>query len=164
MDRSATPEKVGLLLLPEFPIYAVILAVEALRVANQNAGRRLFSAHLFSIDGRPVAAGNGMALVPEAAIADVPFFPTAIVCAGTAPTRYHTKPLLNWLRRLARHGALLGALDTGSFALAEAGLLDGYQVTVHWEALELFRERYPELAVRERLYVIDRGRMTCAAT
>ena len=113
-------DPIGFLLLPQFPIYALILALEGLRVANQSAGRRLFSAHLFSVDGQPVAAGNGMALVPERRIAEVPFFPTVIVCAGNEPTQHLGKALLNWLRRLERHGALLGALDTGSFALAAA--------------------------------------------
>ena len=38
-----------------------IPAIEALRVANQNNGARLFYCwHLFSADGKPVTAGNGM--------------------------------------------------------------------------------------------------------
>lgn len=159
---SERTEKVGFLLLPEFPIYALILALESLRVANQNAGRRLFSTHLFTVDGAPVAAGNGMTLVPERGIADVPFFPTAMVFSGNAPTRYLNRALLNWLRRLERHGAMLGAVDTGTFALAAAGLLEGYQCTLHWEAISMFREHYPDIAVSEQLYVIDRSRLTCA--
>jgi transcriptional regulator GlxA family with amidase domain len=161
-EQQGQAERIGFLLLPEFPIYALILALEALRVANQNAGARLFSAHLFSLDGRPVAAGNGMAVAVEAAMAGVPFFPTVIVCGGNRPTRHVTKALLNWLRRLARHGALLGALDTGQFALAAAGLLEGRKVTLHWEAIQMFREHYPEVAVSEQLYLIDRNVMTCA--
>src|SRR5688572_5656303 len=122
-DRTSggdAPEPVGFLVLPECPIYALILAMEALRIANQNAGERLFSTHLFTVDGSPVRAGNGMALVPDSGIRAVPFFPTLIVCAGNQPTQHITKPLLNWLRRLARHGALLGAIDTGAFTLAAA--------------------------------------------
>jgi AraC family carnitine catabolism transcriptional activator len=157
-----SPEKIGFLLLPEFPVYALIPAVESLRVANQNAGRRLFSAHLFSVDGQPVAAGSGMTVVPEGAIADVPFFPTVIVCAGNHPMQHLSIPLLNWLRRLERHGTLLGGLDTGTFALAAAGLLNGYRVTLHWEAIAMFREHYPDIAVSEQLYVVDRNRITCA--
>ncbi|MCX8102125.1 MAG: GlxA family transcriptional regulator, partial [Geminicoccaceae bacterium] len=159
---DAPPEQVGFLLLPQFPIYALILALETLRIADQNAGRRLFSTHLFSLDGKPVRATNGMELKPDRAIREVPFFPTVLVFAGNEPLPHLTRPLLGWLRRLARHGAVLGAVDTGAFALAEAGLLDGVRVTLHWEAIPLFRERYPGLEVVERLSVLERNRMSCA--
>jgi len=152
----------GFLLLPEFPMYALIPAIEALRIANQNRGRKLYTWHLFSPDGKPIRAGNGMSVPVEAAIADVPWFPTLFVCAGNHPTQYQTKRVLNWLRRLGRHGAVLGAFDTGVFSLAAAGLLDGYRVTLHWEALAMFRDQYPEISTSEQLYVIDRDRITCA--
>jgi len=152
----------GFLLLPEFPMYALIPAIEALRIANQNRGRKLYTWHLFSPDGKPVRAGNGMSVPVEAAVANVPWFPTLFVCAGNHPMQYGTKHVLNWLRRLGRHGAVLGAFDTGVFALAAAGLLDGYRVTLHWEALTMFRDQYPEISVSEQLYVIDRDRITCA--
>ena len=119
----------GFLLLPEFPMYALIPAIEALRIANQNRGRKLYSWHLFSTDGKPVRAGNGMTVPVEAAMPDISWFPTLFVCGGNHPTQYGTKRTLNWLRRLARHGAVLGAFDTGIFALAAAGLLKGYKVT-----------------------------------
>lgn len=155
-------DPIGFLLLPQFPIYALILALESLRLANQNSGRRLFSTHLFGLDGAAVAAGNGMTMAPERSIAEVPFCPTVIVCAGNQPVQHITRGLLAWLRRLERHGALLGALDTGSFALAAAGLLHGCQTTLHWEAIPLFREHYPEVPVSEQLYTFERNRMTCA--
>src|SRR5258707_10104165 len=78
-------EQIGFLILPEFPIYALIVATETLRVANQNSGQKLFSWHLFSVDGRPVKAGNGMTMTPEAAIAAGPSFPTIIGCARNRP-------------------------------------------------------------------------------
>ena len=97
----------GFLLLPEFPMYALIPAVEALRIANQNSGKTLYSWHFFSGDGKPVKAGNGMSMPVEAAVADVPWFPTVFVCAGNHPTHHFSKRVLNWLRRLARHRATL---------------------------------------------------------
>jgi AraC family carnitine catabolism transcriptional activator len=164
VDQTSEAEVVryGFLLLPEFPIYALIPAIEALRLANQNRGRKLYSWHFFSPDGRPVRAGNGMAVPVEAAMADIAWFPALFICAGNHPMQYATKRVLSWLRRLARHGAVLGAIDTGVFALAAAGLLEGYKATLHWEALAMFRDRYPGIAVSEQLYVIDRDRITCA--
>jgi transcriptional regulator GlxA family with amidase domain len=70
---SSEPDAVryGFLLLPEFPLYALIPAIEALRIANQNSGKRLFSWHMFSVDGQPVKAGNGMSMPVEASIAEL---------------------------------------------------------------------------------------------
>lgn len=157
-----TPEQIGFLLLPEFPLYALVPAIEALRIASQYAARRLFRVSLLSLDGQPVRAGNGMTLPAEAAIATVGFIPTLLVVGGNHPTQHLSRELLAWLRRLARHGALLGGIDTGTFALAAAGVLDGHRATLHWEAAEIFRELHPEIAIVERLFVIDRNRVTCA--
>jgi hypothetical protein len=48
------------------------------------------------------------------------------------------------------------------FFLAEAGPLNGYRATVHWEVLQLLEERYPEVQVTEALFVADRRCITCA--
>jgi transcriptional regulator GlxA family with amidase domain len=66
------------------------------------------------------------------------------------------------LRAAADRFDTLVGLDTGSWLLALAGLLDGHRATIHWEELTGFTERFPEVdAVRER-YVVDRDRITCS--
>ncbi|MFL5258198.1 MAG: GlxA family transcriptional regulator [Hyphomicrobiales bacterium] len=164
VDGDADPDVVryGFLLLPEFPLYALIPAIEALRIANQNSAKRLFSWHMFSADGSPVKASNGMTMPVEAAIIGVKWFPTVFVCAGNHPMEHARKSVLNWLRRLDRHGATLGGIDTGPLILAAAGLLEGYRVTLHWEALNMFRDQFPDISVSEQLFVHDRERITCA--
>ncbi len=161
-DDGEPVEEIGFLLLPQFPIYATILALEALRIANQCAGRRLFRTPLFSVDGKPVRATNGMELRPDRGIGEVPFCPTVIVVAGNEPLPHLGRAVLGWLRRLDRHGAVLGAIDTGAFALARAGLLQGAKVAVHWEAIPLFREHFPELEPAEQLWTFERNRLGCA--
>src|SRR5450631_4461186 len=88
----------GLLLLPEFPLYALTPAIEALRIANQNSDRRLFDWQLISIDGKPVKAGNGMTLSVDGSIADVAWVPTAFVFAGNHPINHVNKRVMSWLR------------------------------------------------------------------
>jgi AraC family carnitine catabolism transcriptional activator len=160
--QSPELHRIAFFLVPEFPIYAVIPATEALRIANQNSGQSLYQWSFVSLDGKAVRAGNGMTVAPDASIEGDPSFTTLIVCAGNHPTQYLDRRLLNWLRRLDRHGIVLGALDTGSFALAAAGLMKGYRMTLHWEAMPLFHEHYPDLDVREQIFAIDRNRITCA--
>jgi AraC family carnitine catabolism transcriptional activator len=73
-----------------------------------------------------------------------------------------TRAMLGSIRRLARERVLVAGIDTAPFLLAEAGALDGYRATCHWESLPGFRENYPRVQSRQSLFEIDRERMTCA--
>lgn len=156
------PERIGFLIVPRFSMMAFFSAVEPLRIANRLSGRELYSWHIFSCDGAPVEASNGMTVMAEAAMAAIERLPVVIVCASFDPQLYESKALLNCLRRLDRQGTLLGGLDTGTHVLARAGLLDGHRVTLHWENLPGFAEEFPQIEVSPELFEIDRKRMTCS--
>ena len=85
-----------------------------------------------------------------------------MVCAGFEPERYFDRATRKWLIGLNSRSVDLGAIDTGSFFLAWAGLLDGYRATTHWEGLDSFREAFPKVEADSGLFVIDRNRLTCA--
>ncbi len=55
----------------------------------------------------------------------------------------------------------LGGLCTGAYALARAGLLEGYRCAIHWENLWALRETFPHVVFTPDLFVIDRDRLTC---
>jgi len=65
---------------------------------------------------------------------------------GTA-TAMTDRALLGWLRRMAPRVRRLGSVCTGTFVLAEAGLLDDRRVTTHWNWCAALAERYPRLTV-----------------
>ena len=60
------------------------------------------------------------------------------------------------------NGAKVGAISSGAFILADAGLLTDRRATVHWEYAELFRARYPQVRLTRALYVVDRDVFTCS--
>ena len=111
------PERVGFLIVPQFSMMAFFSAVEPLRIANRLSGRELYSWHIFSCDGAPVEASNGMTVMAEAAMAAVERFPVVFVCASFDPQLYESKALLNCLRR-ARH--LLEQTDMSVLQVAMA--------------------------------------------
>jgi AraC family carnitine catabolism transcriptional activator len=159
---DAVPERISFLLVPNFSMMAFMSAVEPLRVANRFGERELFSWRVLSSDGQPVTASNGMRVLADAAVADVERVSMLFVCASFDPERYADHALFVWLRRMAAYGSLLGAIDTGCFILARAGLLDGYRVTLHWESVGSFVEAFPAIQVSEELFEVDRNRFTCA--
>ncbi len=152
----------GFLLLPKFSLLAFTSAVEPLRSANRLTGRPLYDWKLISRDGGPAASSGGIEVMTHASIAEVGRLPDLFVVAGLDAQRIDDPKILSWLRRLERGGCRLGALTTGSYVLARAGLLEGYRCTIHWENLAGFREDFPGIDTTAEVYEIDRNRMTCA--
>ena len=159
---SDTPEVFGFLLIRQFSMLAFTSAVEPLRSANRLAGRRLYEWQLLSADGDPVVSSSGIEVVPHASLARIERLRNLIVVAGIDAHAHDDRRVLAKLRCLARRGCRVGALSTGSFLLARAGLLAGHRCTIHWESLSPFREAYPDLEVTGELFEIDRDRFTCS--
>jgi transcriptional regulator GlxA family with amidase domain len=137
-------------------------AVEPLRAANRMSGRKLYEWKIISHDGRPVSSSSLIEVLPHGGLDDFEMLPNVVVVAGLSAQFFEDRKLFAWLRRLARRGCRIGALSTGSYTLAKAGLLDGYRCTIHWENLTGFREDFSNLDATGELFEIDRGRFTCS--
>jgi AraC family carnitine catabolism transcriptional activator len=155
------PQTLCFLLLPGFSMMGLMSAIEPLRVANRFRGE-LYRWRLLSLDGGPVAGSNGMSLNVDAALQLPAAGDTLFVVAGFEPLAHFDQRLAHWLHRAEREGATLGGIDTGSFVLAEAGLFAGQRLTLHWEAIDAFQERYPHLMPTQELFEIDGRRITSA--
>ncbi|ODA66505.1 HTH-type transcriptional regulator CdhR [Methyloligella halotolerans] len=68
------------------------------------------------------------------------------------------------LRALKQDGAIVAAACTGTFVLAESGLLDGKIATTSWWLGPFFRSRYPEIVLDDRqMLVVGDGIVTAGA-
>ncbi len=163
-DERTCP-RFNFVLQPEFPLNALILASDALRIANQNSGRELFRWTFVSESGEPVRASNGMWLGADCPLRNMPEADVYLLFEGNLPTQRNSSRLLSQLRTAARFGAMVGGVDTAAFALAQAGLIggrDGEEVVLHWEAAPTFRERFPTATTSDRIYLVDGNRIHCA--
>ncbi len=157
------PHHLAFIALPDFSNMDLALAIEPLFGANWLAQKQLFRWSILSIDGLSVRASNGMHLPVDGALGEIGTYRTVVVVASSG-VKAHAEDhrLLNWLRRMSRFGADMGAIGTGSEILAAAHLLDGHPAAVHWDNLEGFQERYPNVEATAQLFTLGRGRMTCA--
>ncbi|WP_371917172.1 GlxA family transcriptional regulator [Pseudomonas sp. R37(2017)] len=160
MAKGTTTQSVGFLLLDKFTLISLASAVEPLRMANQLSGRELYRWHTFSPGGEPVWASDGVPITPDASWSNPWVADTVIVCGGVGIQNVVTGEHIAWLKALARQSRRLGGICTGSWALARAGLLDGYECSVHWECLAAMQEAFPRLSVSASLFTLDRNRFT----
>jgi len=150
------------LLQPEFPMNALIMATEALRIANQNSGQHLFEWIMISDSGDSVRASNGMWVAANHDLVNFPRCDFLVVLEGNLPTQNISANVRGALRNAYRHGSMIIGVDTGAFAIAAAGLTGDREAVVHWEAVSSYLEHFPAAETKNQIYFIDRQLAFCA--
>ncbi|BAJ29457.1 MULTISPECIES: GlxA family transcriptional regulator [Kitasatospora] len=113
--------------------------------------------------GRPVRSSSGLTLLPDADLDLAGPAHTLIVPGGTGSRGAVASELSARIAALAAGAERVVAVCTGTFLLAEAGLLAGRRVTTHWRHCATLAARHPELTVDpEPIYVRD-GRIFSSA-
>ncbi|MFF5145368.1 GlxA family transcriptional regulator [Streptomyces sp. NPDC013157] len=97
----------------------------------------------------------GLAAVDEADTVVVPGRPDNVVPRGA--------DVLDAVRRAHARGVRIVSFCTGTFALAEAGLLDGRPATTHWRWADAFRELHPRVLLRPDVLFVDDGDLLTAS-
>jgi transcriptional regulator GlxA family with amidase domain len=89
---------------------------------------------------------------------------TLLVAGGDAIERDEVHPeAVRWLRRIARRTRRIGSVCTGALLLARAGILDGREVTTHWNWCQTLIKRAPQAKVDpEPIFVRDENVYTSA--
>ena len=124
IDDNAGPQKIGFLLLNQFSMIAFASAVEPLRAANRQANEVLFEWVVVSAEGQGSTASNGMLIQTNTCIEALQECCIVFVCAGVRVRENTNKAILNLIRRLDRNGSVIGAICTGTYVMAAAGLLE----------------------------------------
>ncbi|MGI5427144.1 helix-turn-helix domain-containing protein [Streptomyces sp. CA-179760] len=152
VDEGTNPFEVGVatelfglprpeLGLPE-PLYEVTLCAPTPAI-RMNHG-------FFALTGVP-----GLDAVDRADTLVVPGRPDNVVPRVPA--------VLDAIRRAHTRGTRVMSFCTGTFALAEAGLLDGRRATTHWRWADSFRGLHPTVLLEPDVLFVDDGDLLTAA-
>ena len=114
--------------------------------------RPAYEVCLISEGGSPVRTRGRMVVETDYSVADCPPLDVLVVPGGQGTRKEVTnRALLDWIIRRSSEVGYLTSVCTGSFLLAEAGLLDGKTATTHWLSLARMQEAYPVGASRSRI-------------
>jgi transcriptional regulator GlxA family with amidase domain len=128
--------------LPEQPPFTIEI------VATQRGSVALAS-------GVPVEARRA---VPEVDVTDIIIVPSILLGPdGWMPGRY--PEIVDWVQRMHAQGAMICSACSGIFLLAESGLFDGQEATVHWPYASEFSKVFPQVPLRpDRVLVVSGAR------
>jgi len=85
-----------------------------------------------------------------------------LVCGGLRTTLEVHPKLKSIIQQSARLNRHIGGIWNGSYIMAQAGIMQGYECTIHPENHALMSEVFPEVNVSKKPYVIDRERLSSA--
>ena len=152
--------QISILLFDNFSNHCLANILEPLRAANDLSGYLNYTWKIVTLNGLEVSSSSGLRLGADARLSDVEG-DILMVMPSYGFLTHATVATSRALRAAAKRFAILAGLDTGSWLLAEASLLDGYEATIHWDEIDRFLERFSEVHVKTEAVVFDRGRASC---
>ena len=158
---DAKPQKIGILLFERFSNHCLANAVEPLSAANMLLGRKAYEWCFMSHDGASVHSSSGLPVAAQMALSQSAGGDALFLIPSYEHQEFVTPPVLRSLRSAAGRYGVLAGFDMGGWLLAAAGLLEGYQATVHWDEADNFQEAFPDVDVTRARVVMDRDRWTC---
>jgi transcriptional regulator GlxA family with amidase domain len=167
-DRPPVPElSVGIVLGPDFPLLSLAGFLDALRHASDYGDRSRKLRCAWSILGPHVGAiarsSCGVEVKGDEEFVDPSRFDYIGVIGGLLRSAAKMNPKANaYLRSAAAIGTPVIGICTGTFILAQEGLLDGGRAAVHpYHAVE-FKQRFPRVGAVSNVDFIDDGnRLSC---
>src|SRR2546422_11075760 len=162
-ERPGEPLRVALFAYPDVqaldlsgPLEMFARATRLLR--DEGRTHPGYSLAVIGTRAGPITASSGFRFLPDTTFGALRgSIDTLLVLGGRGvEALLDDQAVLGWLRRSAGRVRRLGSVCTGTFLLAEAGLLDGRAVTTHWSRAAELARRYPRVRVeQDRIWVRD---------
>jgi len=141
----AEPKHYVFMLVQDFTHIAFSCALEPLRIANLVSGEELYRWSLASSDGQSASCSNKTVTLVEHRFDQLPRSDRLFVLTGLDVDNHATAALCKTVQRAAHTTRALGALCSGAWLLARAGLLQGQKAAIHWDFHDAFMEQFPDV-------------------
>lgn len=152
----------GLLLWPGFSLLALSGLMEALRYAGSVKKRRRQSAITFSLlnecSESPIASGAGISVrAGSPYLSPERFSHIAIIGGSLRCLNEGSRAACEYLSHAHHAHVPLVGIGSGSFVLAQEGILNERRASIHPNMLEAFHQRFPQVYAEQGYDFIDEG-------
>jgi len=123
-----------------------------------------FKVQIASVNKAPITTLNNVVITPHIAVEDInhsDVFLVPCIAGDINKTLHKNQPLVEFLRSLKTSQSIIGCNSTGSFFLAEAGLLDNKMATTHWSSEKLFGDKYPHVNLKTDQHITHDHNILC---
>lgn len=137
-----------------------------LSLSHSPAQNAPYQSRLYSLDGGPFTAYNGMRVLAEGSYRDISAdADTLLVLSGGYGVAevMQDHNFIAWLRQHGPSFKRVLSICSATFILAQAGLISGKTVTTHWVACDLLRHAFPDVQVNENAIYIRNDRIYTSA-
>jgi transcriptional regulator GlxA family with amidase domain len=149
------PRAIGFLVYPGFQLLDATGPISAFEIAGRFSPGA-YSLHFLSLRGEPTPSSSGVT-IQTTALADAPRLDTLLISGGDGVKVPATCPeTLAFVREAGRSARRVASVCSGTYVLAEAGLLEGKRATTHWSRTKDFQRRYPDIRLEpDRIWIQD---------
>lgn len=169
------PHRVTLLALEGCFASNILGAIDLFDVTNRLAARQepdnppIFTWQVLSPDGQPVKSSNGYFITVDGSLYEAPTANTIMIPAFGSPrpqeliaVLMRQSCLITWLQAQHQAGVAIAATCSGSFLLAESGLLNGRPATTSWWLADDFAKRYKQVNLDIASMLTDDQGLMCS--
>ena len=164
-------KKVTILAFQQSPATAITTIVDFFSFMSDGwhqaeiASHAAFEVNIVTLDGKPIRCSEYCEIIPHCSFeqirnTDLIIIPSISSAIAHLATEF--QKVIAWLRQQYNKGAEIAAMGTGSFLLAETGLLDGKSSTTHWLFKEDFQKRYPQVNLNAERLITEESGLYCS--
>ena len=146
------------LVAPPFELLDLTGPYSVFAEANALNGRSEYALHVVStIRALTLPSGTGLSVMSQHYYEEFRKpIDTLLVIGGRGAMRPPDKDVLSWICAREERSRRIGSVCTGAFLLAATGLLNGREVTTHWQNCDQLSRQYPALYVqKDPIFVRD---------
>lgn len=132
--------------------------------ARSPGGPPAYAVEIATVAGGVIRTASGAQILAHSALEGLaPCVDTVLVAGGDPREAMRDARLLRWLRAATPEVRRMGAVCTGAFVLAAAGLLAGHRAATHWRAAAALARQFPGVEVDADAIFVRSGKIYTSA-